>query len=87
MAIAYSKVTAQGQVSIPLNVRRKFGIGPGSTLEWEDDNDHIVVRQARRFSSKDIHHSLFGGRTPKRRTLRELKEGIWSYTRKRYGRD
>src|ERR1035441_9357945 len=30
MAIAHSKLTAQGQISVPVDVRRKLGIGPGS---------------------------------------------------------
>jgi bifunctional DNA-binding transcriptional regulator/antitoxin component of YhaV-PrlF toxin-antitoxin module len=29
MAMAQSKVTAQGQISIPVEARRKLGIGPG----------------------------------------------------------
>jgi AbrB family looped-hinge helix DNA binding protein len=87
MAIAHSKVTAQGQISVPMNVRRKLGIGPGSILEWEEDGNQIVVRRAGRFTSKDIHQALFATRTPRRRTLGELKEGIRSYVRKRYARD
>jgi AbrB family looped-hinge helix DNA binding protein len=55
MAIARSKVTAQGQISVPLDVRRKLGVGPGSILEWEEDGDKIVVRRAGRFNSEDIH--------------------------------
>jgi AbrB family looped-hinge helix DNA binding protein len=87
MAIAHSKLTAQGQISVPMNVRQKLGIGPGSILEWEEDGNKIVVRRAGRFSSKDIHQALFGDKTPRRRTLVELKEGIRSYVRKRYARD
>jgi len=33
MAIAHSKVAAQGQSSVPAEIRRKLGIGPGSVLE------------------------------------------------------
>jgi len=29
-----TKVTARGQVSIPVEVRRKLGIGPHTWLEW-----------------------------------------------------
>ncbi|MGN6730352.1 MAG: AbrB/MazE/SpoVT family DNA-binding domain-containing protein, partial [Candidatus Binatia bacterium] len=36
MALAQSKVTAQGQISVPAEVRRKLGIGPGSVLEWDE---------------------------------------------------
>ncbi len=86
MPIAHSKVTAQGQISIPADVRRKLGVGPGSVLEWEEDGDKIVVRRAGRFSSEDIHRELFGTKTPKKRSLDELKEGIKRYARKRYAR-
>jgi AbrB family looped-hinge helix DNA binding protein len=86
MAIAHSKVTAQGQISVPMDVRRKLGIGPGSVLEWEEDGGQMVVRRAGRFSSEDIHQALFGGRTPERRSIDELREGIRRYARKRYAR-
>jgi AbrB family looped-hinge helix DNA binding protein len=86
MAIAHSKVTAQGQISVPVDVRRKLGIGPGSVLEWEEEGDKIVVRRAGRFSSEDIHQALFGTRTPETRSVDELTEGIRQYARKRYAR-
>jgi antitoxin PrlF len=44
MAIARSKVTAQGQISVPAEVRRKLGVGPGSVLEWDEQGAEIVVR-------------------------------------------
>ena len=59
MAIARSKLTAQGQISVPADVRRKLGVGPGSVLEWEEDGNRIVVRRAGRFNSEDIHRMLF----------------------------
>jgi AbrB family looped-hinge helix DNA binding protein len=86
MAIAHSRVTAQGQISIPVNVRRKLGIEPGSVLEWEEDGDKIVLRRAGRFSSEDIHQALFGKRKLETRSLDELKDGIRRYVRKRYAR-
>ena len=87
MATAQSKVTAQGQISVPAEIRRKLGIGPGSVLTWEEDGDRIVIRRAGRFSSEEIHQALFGARKPKAKTLDELKEGMRSYARKRYARD
>ena len=87
MAIAHSKVTAQGQISVPMDVRRKLGIGPGSVLEWEEDGNKMVVRRAGRFSSEDIHRALFGARTPVTRSIDELKKGIRRYARKRHARD
>ena len=85
MALAHSKLTAQGQISVPATVRRKLGVGPGSVLEWEADGDRILVRRAGRFSSEDLHRALFA-RTPKRRTLRELKEGLRRHARARNAR-
>ncbi len=87
MTIAQSKLTSQGQISVPMDVRRKLGVGPGSVLEWEEDGDRIVLPRARRgFSSADIHDALFGGKNARARTVAELKEGVRSYARKRYAR-
>jgi len=87
MAIAHSKLTAQGQISVPVDIRRRLGLGPGSVLEWEEDGGKIVVRRAGRFSSEDIHRAVFGDRKPKPHSLDELKEGVASYIRKRHARD
>jgi AbrB family looped-hinge helix DNA binding protein len=87
MALAQSRLTAQGQISVPLPVRRKLGIGPGSVLEWEEDGDRIVVRRAGRFSSDDIHRALFGAKKPEPRSLADLKDGVRRYARKRYARN
>ena len=86
MALAFSKVTAQGRILVPLEVRRTLGLGPGSILKWEEEGDRIIVRRAGRFSSEDIHRALFGARTPKLRSAEELREGIRQYARKRYAR-
>lgn len=83
MALAHSKLTAQGQISVPATVRRKLGVGPGSVLEWEAEGERIVVRRAGRFSSEDIHRALFA-KAPRKRTLRELKEGPRRYVRARH---
>ena len=85
MALAHSKVTAQGQISVPADIRRRLGIGPGSILEWEEEGEKIVVRRAARFTSKDIHRALFP-KPRKPRKLDELKEGIRRSVRERYAR-
>jgi AbrB family looped-hinge helix DNA binding protein len=86
MALAHSKLTSQGQISVPVDVRRKLGIGPGSILEWEEDGGKIIVRRSARFTSQDIHRALFPKRTPKPRTVGEMKEGIRRRVRERYAR-
>ena len=84
MTIAQSKLTAQGQISVPAEVRKKLGVGPGSVLEWEEKDGEIVVRRAGRFSSEDIHRALFPKGPPKAKTLKELKEGIREYIRRKH---
>ena|SRR5260370_27171293 len=86
MALAHSKVTAQGQISVPIDVRRKLGIGPGSILEWDQDGDQIVVRRSARFTSEDIHRALFPEGAPKSRTVEDMKEGIRRRVRQRHAR-
>lgn len=85
MAIARSKLTAQGQISVPAEIRRKLGLAPGSLLEWDEDGDHIVVRRAGRYSSADIHEAIF--ESPKRPAKPiDVKEGIRKAIRKRHAR-
>ncbi len=83
MALAHSKVTAQGQVSVPAKVRQRLGVGPGSVLEWDEEGDQVVVRKAGRFSSEDIHRVLFP-RRPRPRSVEEMKTGIRQYVKKRH---
>jgi AbrB family looped-hinge helix DNA binding protein len=85
MALAHSKFTAQGQISVPAKIRQKLGVGPGSVLEWDDDGDRVVVRRAGRYSSEDVHRSLFPA-PPKPRTLGELKDGIRRHIKSRRAR-
>jgi AbrB family looped-hinge helix DNA binding protein len=87
MAIARWKITAQGQISVPGEVRRKPGVGPGSILEWDEDGGRIVVHRAGRFTSGDIHRAVFSARTIKAGSLDDLKEGVRRYVRRRYARD
>jgi len=86
MALAHSKVTAQGQISVPAGVRRKLGIGPGSILEWDEDGEKVVVRRSARFTSQDIHRALFPKQAPKSRTVDDMKEGIRRRVRERHAR-
>jgi len=86
MALAHSKLTAQGQISVPAEVRRKLGLGPGSVLEWDEEGETIVVRRASRHTSQDVHRALFPKAPPKPHALEEMKEGLRRYIRKRHAR-
>ena len=86
MALAHSKLTAQGQISVPAEVRRRLGVGPGSVLEWAEVGEQVVVRRAGKVSSEDIHRAVFPEGRPTRRTLADLKEGLRRSARERHAR-
>jgi len=86
MVLATSKLTAQGQISVPAEVRRKLGLAPGSVLEWEEEGDQIVVRRAGSYTSEELHSALFADQRPASRSLSELKEGVRAAVRKRHAR-
>ena len=85
MSLPQSKITAQGQISVPAEIRRKLGVGPGSVLEWQDEGGQIVVRRATRYSLENIHRAVFA-KPPEARSSAELKEGIAEYMRKKHAR-
>ncbi len=86
MAIARSRITAQGQVSVPAEVRRRLGAGPGSVLEWDDADGAIVVRRKGTYSSMDIHKALFPDGPPKRRSIADMDKAVKAGVVKRYAR-
>jgi antitoxin PrlF len=85
MALAQSKVTAQGQISVPAEVRKKLGVGPGSVLEWDEKDDHVIVRRAARYTSNDVHRALFPEKAP-RKVPMSVKDAIRKAIRKRHAR-
>jgi AbrB family looped-hinge helix DNA binding protein len=85
MKLLYSRVTAQGQISVPAEVRKRLELVSGSVLEWEVEDDRITVRRAGRHTSEDLHRALFPKR-PHPRSLKELKEGIRDRMRARHAR-
>ncbi len=85
MALPQSKVTAQGQISVPAEIRKELGIGPGSVLEWHHHGDDIVVRKAGKYSSEDIHRALFAKRPPTR-TIEEMDQAIANHISDKHAR-
>lgn len=86
MAVAHSKLTAQGQVSIPAAVRKRLGVGPGAVVEWCEEGDRIVVRRAGKYSWADVRQALFPKARPRRRTFEELKDAVARDVRSRHSR-
>lgn len=85
MATAHSRLTAQGQISVPARIRQKLGLAPGSLLEWDDSGDDVLVRRAGRYSSEEIHRSVFSA-PPKPRTLADLNDGLRRHVKRRRAR-
>lgn len=84
MALARSKLTSQGQISVPLAVRKHLGLAPGGSIEWVVEEGRIVVRRAGQYTSEEIHKALFPDGPPPQQKLKELKEGVRQYIRKKY---
>jgi antitoxin PrlF len=79
MSKVQSKLTSQGQVSVPASVRAFLHLIPGSVLVWTQDGERIVVERARKHSTAEVHRALFPADAPSgspAKTLAELKQGI-----------
>lgn len=86
MPRANSKLTAQGRISVPAEIRKKLRVGPGSVLEWNEKNDEVVVRKAGRHTWADVHEALFPDGGPKRKASASAKEGIRGHMRQKHAR-
>jgi bifunctional DNA-binding transcriptional regulator/antitoxin component of YhaV-PrlF toxin-antitoxin module len=75
MSLARSRITAQGQVSIPVNIMRQFGLAPGEVINWGTLAGHLVIEKAGQYSLEDVRKAL---KLPKgiRRTEDEIREGV-----------
>jgi AbrB family looped-hinge helix DNA binding protein len=80
-----SKITAQGQTSVPADIRKTLGVGPGSTIEWVEEGGRVTVRRAGGYTFDDIHKVLFPDGPPKKPV--DVKAAIAKYARERYARD
>lgn len=83
MAIAQSRISPQGQVSVPVEVRKKLGLEPGSVIEWEERGGEIVVRHARLHTLDEIHRLLFPEGPPAPLTVEQMDEAIVKAVRAR----
>ena len=81
-----TRITSQGQVSVPAAIRRKLGVAPGSTLQWIERGDEVVVKKRASVTFEDIHKELFPNGPPKPISLKQMKEAIGQYTREKHAR-
>ncbi|MBL8199892.1 MAG: AbrB/MazE/SpoVT family DNA-binding domain-containing protein [Chromatiales bacterium] len=86
MVTANSRLTAQGQISVPAEIRRKLGLGPGAVLEWREVEGEVVVRRAGRYTSADIRRALFPKGLPAGRGPVDTKAALREHARQRHAR-
>ncbi len=89
MIHTHTKLTSQGQVSVPASVRRALGLTPGSVLEWVEERGRIVVKRATRHDSQAVHDALFPEASPGTppKSLDALKQGIRDRMKRRHAGD
>jgi len=69
-----SKLTSQGQVSIPAAVRSALGVKPGATILWTIEPDGVRVTREKKYTFEDIHKVLFpSGYVGKPKTDAQIK--------------
>jgi AbrB family looped-hinge helix DNA binding protein len=84
MTSSTSRVTAQNQISIPAEVRRRFRIAPGTELVWEERDGVLVVR-LKRFTLDDLRE-LCADRPVRRRSLAAIRKERDRALRAKHGR-
>lgn len=84
MTTANSRLTAQGQISVPAEIRRKLGLGPGAVIEWHEVDGEIFVRRAGRFTSADIRRVLFPQGMPAGQGPVNTKAALRAHARRRH---
>jgi antitoxin PrlF len=83
-----TKLTSQGQVSVPAAIRKILNLTPGAVLVWSEADGRITVERAVQHSTAEVHSALFGDAAPAptapAKTLAELKQGIRQQMQKRH---
>jgi bifunctional DNA-binding transcriptional regulator/antitoxin component of YhaV-PrlF toxin-antitoxin module len=82
----YMQVTSQGQISVPVEVRRALGVELGGVLAWEPLGDGYVVRQCHRYTLADLRAVAQRYRRADVPTLAEMDEAEASGVTERHGR-
>lgn len=72
MLIATSKVTNQGQISVPAEVRKDLGIRAGTELIWDRNEDGDYTVRPKRLALADLHRIV--GPSTVRLTDQEIRK-------------
>ena len=86
MISTQTKLTSQGQVSVPASVRRLLGLMPGSALQWQEKDGYVIVQRATQHDTMAAQAALFGDRKPEPKSLTQMKRGISTHIKSRHAR-
>jgi len=84
-----TKLTSQGQVSVPAAIRNFLNLTPGSVLVWKEEAGRISVERAVRHSTTEVHQALFGdalAAPAPAKTPEEIKQGIRRFMKRHHAR-
>lgn len=83
-----TKLTSQGQVSVPAAIRHLLALTPGSAIVWTQDKGQVTVQRAVKHTTEDAHKALFGNEdtTLAPKSLQDLKQGIADYIKQKHAR-
>ena len=82
-----TKLTSQGQVSVPAAIRNFLNLAPGSVLVWKEEDGRVSVERSVRHSTAEVHQALFGdapSAAAPAKTLTELKQRIRQHMQRRH---
>lgn len=85
MGLAQSRITNQGQVSIPVSIMRQFGFAPGEIIDWNILDGRLVLEKSGEYSLEDIRAALniLDGT---HKTEEEIREGVKARMRAKHAR-
>ena len=73
-----ARITSKGQITVPRDVRRTLGVGPGDRLLFESDSEGVRVRPVRARSPFEKYRGIGNpgvpsGRKAVRQWVRQLR--------------
>ena len=73
--MATAKITSKGQITLPKEVRRRLGVGPGDQVEFVEENGKYVLKKIVKVSPFDAYVGFLKGRsgTDTEQIIRELR--------------
>ena len=87
MSTKQSKLTSQGQVSVPAAVRQFLSLSPGATILWVQEGERMWVERAATHTTAEVHQVLFGNSAPPKTTdTPDSKQAIRSFMQKKHAR-